>query len=605
MIHLRKYHHSGKDEKDMFPNYVQELPLPDSSISPKLRALLTPVGLDPFETPEVSSRYEHDQYGLKYEYAHMLVALTGGPETISIDDFQEASDGVVSNSTPCVDECGGLSDFTPNVSGHDYIVASHGNGSFFTFNLAEKVWMILGLSPRCVGGEEQRIVFDDLSLPEFGIAEGEISNSYYFKAKRNVSWRMSNEYLRNYLWMRGKYGSRVFFYEANIVEIPEITEILGQETQINSKPKGGWYELCIRRINGKVLVQLWAVVCAVTPEKCQIQSADKLVWPGVTGTMDHQRANALVAPTVLYLDDRFLERYEKNSAYDTTPFYIFDRWTCNPSYLGQWGFSDCHRIGRNLVKVRLRELYKGIPDREIVWAHSHVVPPSVAAQTDLTEEHIVAKVQRFLNALLDLVDGLAWLSEVISGNSISSDDLIGISRDDLNANGWLHYPKLSRLAQVAPLNMSEQMFLSRCKEIHELWQKIPDGVIRKIVEVSGHDKKAYKGFRSLNLLHLLTNIIERLNSNLETTTNFEAGYDEANFSSRNRRLKAIYLTADLRNADAHTGGSASKTLSEMGFDMSKINSGYGRALDHVFDQNISSFKHIAAEISALRARSEK
>jgi hypothetical protein len=190
----------------------------------------------------------------------MILALTDGPETLSVADFRETSDGVVSFSKPVVDDCGGLAGEAPSISGHDYVVASHGNGSFYTYNLAEKVWMVLGLSPRCIGGDEQSMIYDDLSLPEFGVAEGEVSSSYHFESSRNVSWRMSNEYLRNYLWMRGKCGTRVFFYEANVSETPDVTKLLGAGTHINLKPEGGWYELCVQRINGQVRVQLWAVV---------------------------------------------------------------------------------------------------------------------------------------------------------------------------------------------------------------------------------------------------------------------------------------------------------------------------------------------------------
>ena len=234
--------------------------------------------------------------------------------------------------------------------------------------------MALGLSPRCIGGEDQRLIYDDLSLPEFGVAEGETSSSYYYRASRNISWRMSNEYLRKYLWMQGKHGTRVFFYEAYIQETQEISKLLGSDGHCLSKPEGGWYELDIRRINGKTLLQLWAVVCAVTPELCAMQSAAGLSWPGIAGAVDHQRANALVEPTPIFLDDRFLERYEQNSFYQTTPFQTHGSWTCNPSYSGQWSFTDCRRVGRNLIQVRLRELYKPKPDREIVWAHGHVVP---------------------------------------------------------------------------------------------------------------------------------------------------------------------------------------------------------------------------------------
>lgn len=584
-------------------NYFHELNLPDSCISPKLRALLTPVGLDPFERPEVTARYEHDQYGPDYEYVHMVMALTDGADTLSVADFREVSDGVVSSLTPIFDECGELVGHIPSISGHDYVVAAHGDSSFYGYQLAEKLWMELGLSPRCVGGDKQRLIYDDLSLPEFGVADGEISSSYYYQSSRNVSWRMSNEYLRRYLHAQEKYGTRVFFYEANIQETKEISDLLGDGGHFHAEPDNGWFELDIRRINGKTLIQLWAVVCVVTPELCAVQTAAGLSWPGIAGPVDHQRANALVEPTPIFLDDRFLERYEQNSFYETTPFQTHGDWTCNPSYSGQWSFTDCRRVGRNLIQVRLRELYKPKPDREIVWAHAHVVPQEIVDQTDLNKEHIAAKVQRFLEALLGLADGIAWLATDLGLGAPTCEDLIGVSREELQAEHWLPYPKLSRLAQVAPLSMSEQKFLSRCKEIHELWQKIPNGILRRVVDQGGHDPKGYKSFGSLKLLQVLTNILERLNSNQETTANFSGGHQDSEIADRNANLAPLFFTADLRNADAHTGGSVSETLTQLGFDMSQTNSGYGTALDFVFDQNIAAFIYMGTEIKALQARS--
>ena len=586
-------------------NYLHELNLPEDIISPKLRALLKPVGFDPFERPEVTARFEHDQYGPEYEYAHMIMALTDEADTLSLDDFEEVTDGFVSLSTPVVDQCGGLAGATPSISGHDYVVASHGNCLFCGYHLAEKVWMNLGLTPRCVGGDEQRMIYDDLSLPEFGVVEGEVSSSYYYRASRNVSWRMSNEYLRNYLWMQGKHGTRVFFYEAHIEETSEITRLLKREEHLRFKPADGWYELDIRRNDGKVLMQLWAVVCAVTPEKCASQTSAGLNWPGIQGAMDHQLANALMKPATMFLDDRFLERYEQNNFYDSTPFQSCGTWTCNPSYSGQWSFTDCQRVGRNLIKVGLRELYKPKPEREIVWAHTHVVPQEIVDQTDLGEEHIAAKVHRFLEALMDLADSLTWLANTLGLPDVTCERLIGFSRDKIRAEHWLPYPKLSRLAQVAPVDMSEQQFLSRCKEIHELWQKIPNGFLRRIVDEGigrGHFQNNYNSFGSLKLLQVLTNILERLNSNQETTANFSGGHQASEVTDRNANLAALFLTADLRNADAHSGESVMQTLSDFGFDLAQTNSGHGTALDFVFDQNIAAFNHISAEIKALQSR---
>nr|BFE89938.1 hypothetical protein GCM10020185_04740 [Pseudomonas brassicacearum subsp. brassicacearum] len=92
--------------------------------------------------------------------------------------------------------------------------------------------MALGLTPRCIGNEHQRVVYDDLSLPEFGVAEGEVSLQYNFKPSRDVNWFMSNEYLRRYLWMRGGRGVRQFFYQATLEDSPQLRELMDGKKSI-------------------------------------------------------------------------------------------------------------------------------------------------------------------------------------------------------------------------------------------------------------------------------------------------------------------------------------------------------------------------------------
>jgi len=216
----------------------------------------------------------------------------------------------VEYSVPAGDERGCSANFFSSISGHDYIVAAWGDGSFYTFNLAEKVWMTLGLTSRCVGNDQQRLVYDDLELPEFGVAEGEVSSEYHWSLKRTVSWRMSNEYLRRYLWLRGARGVRVFYYSVLLPDVSEIRAIMGGEPHVFRKPTDGvaWYELDIREHNGRLLLQLWASVEAVMPELCPEQTAEGIQWPGDVQPMTHARADALVGHDLVYLDDRFLQK---------------------------------------------------------------------------------------------------------------------------------------------------------------------------------------------------------------------------------------------------------------------------------------------------------
>ena len=582
--------------------YLTQFPIPETQLPPRLYRLLEPVDGNPGRRVDVASRYDNDQYGPNRECLHMVMALVPKPELSVLGIPKEARNGVVSSSTPHVTEQGDLADFTPSVSGLDYIVASWGDNYFYGYNLAEKVWMALGLSPRCLGGDEQKVIFDDLSLPEFRVVEGEISTEYYFFSKRNVCWTMSNEYLRRYLWMRGAYGVRVFFYEALLPDCPDLRAVMEGEAHVRLKPRDGWYELAIREHKGRLLIQLWASVVAVAPQLSPEPSANGLVWPGVAGPMTDDRANAPVEMTHVYLDDRFLERYEQSSFFGTTPGEVDGRWYCSPSYRGQWSFTECVRVGRNLIKVPLRELYQPKPDREIKHAHDHALDPAQAAEFNHREEHIVSKTARFVDQLLDLGDRLEVLSKAVGGVPKVATAIVGLSRAELRANGWLNYPKLLRLAQVAPLSMTEQAFLSRCKDIHELWQRIPDGFLRNLLVDAGHTRSELRKLGSLKLLQALLNIVERLNGEGERVDAFGAGAEPGDLTTRNGALVALFVNNDFRLADAHNAGGVLEGLERLGFDTAALNQGYGPALDHVFDGVINAFSHLNAELVELLSR---
>ena len=57
---------------------------------------------------------------------------------------------------------------------------------------------------------------------------------------------------------------------------------------------------------------------AIGPELCAEPTANGLLWPGIDGPMTNDRADALKAITPVYLDDRFLEKYEQSGLRTTT-----------------------------------------------------------------------------------------------------------------------------------------------------------------------------------------------------------------------------------------------------------------------------------------------
>ena len=585
-------------------DYLADFPIPAALLPQRLQDLLAPVGLSARQQVEVACHDEVDPHGENSEHVHLLMAVVAEDGDGPLPVLDEAGNGVVEHSVPMGDRKACIREFSPSLSGHDYVVASWGDGSFYTFNLAEKVWMALGLTPRCVGSEAQRMIYDDLGLPEFGAAQGEVSSEYQWTLKRKVSWKMTNEYLRRYLWMRGARGVRAFYYETQLQDLPELRALMGGDAHVELEPNEGviWYQVELQEHRHGLLLQVWASVEAVSCELCPELSADGIAWPDVDGLMTHERANAMIhRDHVVYLDDRFLEKYEQNSAYDTTPVWIDGICSCSPSYKGQWSFTDCRRVGRNLVRVSIRELYKPKPDREILHARQHALSAADVAHLDLEAEHVVRKVQRLLQQLLDLGERLSRLGEVV-GLRKTAVELIGFSREELAANGWLSYPNLARLAQVVPLNMTEQAFLARCKSMHELWQRVPNGFLRSLLEKAGCPKAAINPLASLKLLEALLNIVQRLNSEEEALSAF-AGKAEEGWNSRNETMAALFLNNDLRISDAHE--SIEKhlaTLQLMGFDTAHVNDGYGKALDFVMDLVIGSFGSINQALGQLLAR---
>ncbi|WP_413501776.1 hypothetical protein [Serratia proteamaculans] len=581
-------------------NYVADFPLPAELVPERLRELLEPVGTNPETRVEVSSHTELDIYGPANETVQMLMAVV--PDGDQPPPVLHSHQGLVAYSTPVLGAKGSEREYVPNVCGHDYIVASWGSSAFSSYNLAEKVWMTLGLTARSIGNEHQSLIYDDLKLPEFGVAQGEISSQYYFQSSRDVRWYMSNEYLRKYLWLRGGRGVRQFYYQATLADAPKIQAFMKGRDFVDLQVAGEWCEGDVRKSDKGFLLQVWATVEAVSCELCPDQTAEGLEWPGVAGGVTSAVANALFHAESVYLDDRFLERYEQNSLYDTTPVRMFDQWNCSPSYLGQWAFTDCRRVGRNLIKVQIRELYKGKPDREILHAHKHIVDPAIVAQRDLGEEHIVSKVSRLLEQWLELGDNLSRLAATL-GIDKSPEDITGFSRREVQDNGWIHYPRLCKLGQTAPLDMSQQSFLARCKSIHEFWQRLPDGFLRQILVAAGVPRKRISNLASLKLLQALQIILARLDENEEASDAFQSNIEPEGWDARGAAISMLFLTNDLRIADAHeAAGDIFGQMQNQGFDTATLNQGYGKALDFVFDGVINTFASINQPLGRMLDR---
>lgn len=585
-------------------DYIDELPLPMSCVPLTLKLLLSQESVDiPDSKINVTTQFEKNQYKNGYEHLHMLMACVPEKDIQSLKVLPESAEGTVKSSTPICDEVGGIYPIKITVSGYDYIVASWGDGARYSYNLAEKVWMTLGLSPRVVGNDEQKIIYDDLSLPIIGVTEGDIASEFEFKLKRDIYWTMRNDYLRKYLWMIGCYGVRVFFYEAYIDDSSEVRQLLNGNSHYNEIIGNGWGELDIREVNGKLLLQLWASVVAISPVLCREQDIYSLVWPDDSQPITPKQVKDIRSNKYAYLDDRFLEKYEKNKVFNAVPFKVYNYFSSCPSYKAQWAFRDCKRVGRNMIKVPFYELYRGIPDQEVYHAHQYAISEEEFVARDSSEEHIVSKVDRLLLQLIELSENLPKLVEAASGETILPSQFSEFDRESYNDEGFKSFPIIQRMAQVAPLDMYQQDFLSRCKTLNEIIVRLKVGTLRRVLRALGARKDEVANLQGLKVLQAILNILEYLNEQLEDKSALADSAKMIDWKKSNTTMAPLFVNNDLRNAESHESiEEAIKVLERLGFDTSTVSSGYGKALDFLLDGVIDSIKLINRNITDVLNR---
>jgi len=585
-------------------DYINEFPLPMSCVPLTLKSLLSQESVDISDSKiNVTTRFEKNQYTNGYEHLQMLMACVPEKDVQSLKVLPESVEGTVKSSTPICDEAGGIYPIQTNVSGYDYIVASWGDGARYSYNLAEKVWMTLGLSPRVIGNDEQKIIYDDLSLPIIGVSEGDVASEFEFNLKRDVYWTMRNDYLRKYLWMTGCYGVRVFFYKAYLDDGAEVQQLLNGDSYYNEVIGNGWGELDIREVDGKLLLQLWASVIAISPVLCNEQDIYSLIWPGDSQPITRKQVRDIRSNKYAYLDDRFLEKYEKNKVFNAVPFKVYNNFSSCPSYKGQWGFRDCKRVGRNIIKVPFYELYRGIPDQEVYHAHQYAVSEEEFIARDRAEEHIVSKVDRLLLQLIELSENLPKLVKAVNGEIILSSQFIEFDRDSYDSEGFKDFPIFQRMAQVAPIDMYQQDFLSRCKTLNEIIVRLKVGTLRRVLRALGANKDDVTNLQGLKILQGILNILGHLNEQFEDKNSLNGSAKIIDWKKENSIMASLFVNNDLRNAESHESvEEAIKVLEKLGFDTSTVSSGYGKALDFLLDGVIGSIKSINRNIVDLLNR---
>lgn len=527
----------------------------------------------------------------------MIMAVVPEDDVAKLSVLRESSEGVVTYSTPYCTEKGAAWGIDISISGYGYIVASWGSGSHYSFFLAEDVWMKLGLKPRLIGDDEQKVLFDEVASPSYGVAQGNVSSEYYFKSNKDVKWTMRNDYLRKYLWMKGCVGVKVFYFEAFIERTKEVLGLLSGSNQFVLKLP--WIDLNIVDHGDRIILQAWGTVQSVQPVLCVELDVNTLIWPGHTVPMTRSRASDYTKSEYVYVDDAFLTKYEKDKTYEAIPFFYNDHYQVSPSYGAQWAFRDCIRIGRNLVKMPFYELYRGVPEKEVYHVFEYAKDENLIDVNSLDVEHIVSKTFRFARELANINENLVSLGRCLDV-PLSGSDIFEYNKDELDAEGLRNYPVLQKLSHVASSDMQEQDFLARCKTINEIINKIKIGTLKKLSIAMGVNAKDVERLQTLKLLQGILNFTDVIIEQNEEPSALKNANELTIFNSPNLKLSALFINNDLRNAEAHEAvGKSIEHLANLGFDCATLASGYSHALDFIFDKIIKSLNDFNENLNKI------
>ena len=159
------------------------------------------------------------------------------------------------------------------------------------------------------------------------------------------------------------------------------------------------------------------------------------------------------------------------------------------------------------------------------------------------------------------------------------------------------------MAQVAPLDMYQQDFLSRCKTLNEIIVRLKVGTLRRVLRALGANKDDVANLQGLKILQGILNILGHLNEQFEDKSALLGSARVIDWKKENSLIAPLFVNNDLRNAESHESvEDAIKVLEKLGFDTSTVSSGYGKALDFLLDGIIDSIKSINRNIADVLSR---
>ncbi len=458
-----------------------------------------------------------------------------------------------------------------------------------------------GLSPRVL--RDLTVAWDDLRIPTFEVVRVSplaIYKTLKFATAARVE--ILREYLEDYLLANECVALATQWEERYSTGDPMFESVLGKEKGLTAELKGR--EVWLKRVEhleeGDQHSDTWCTRLVMKPEKA-LDSEQKLDWPDHHGSITGSGIMAgFGVMEEAYVRDEVLVAYENRPEFDIHPE------TGSVANSAWWAVGYCRRVGRDHIALELRKLYEGAQYSVIkhycgyaVKENSVHVPTSDAEKRNIgiRARDVVYGYLAYMKAIEEICDA--------SGLSSTAAEIGGLSESEINYKGWWTFPELGRLGNVAPLTMTYQQFLARCKNIFAIFEGLKSGPLRSLLRTLGIPKDQIKEERlklSAFLCQLATIAKEEHWSLIEDAGEVVTNWD------KNARLdfyKPLFALNGLRLADAHALSVGDPTmqasnLKEFDIEPDKFKTGWGLALDRVYDEVAKSLQAATALLQSVQ-----
>ncbi len=458
-----------------------------------------------------------------------------------------------------------------------------------------------GLSPRVLPG--MAISWDDLSIPAFEVVRVSplaVCKSPEFATAARVE--ILREYLEDYLLANECVALATQWEGRYSTGDPAFDSVVGKQKGLSAELKGRqvWLKRVEHLKEGDQYSDAWCTRLVMKPEK-PLDSDQKLEWPDHHGPIiGSGRMGGFGVMEEAFVKDEVLVAYENRPEFDIHPE---SGTVSNGTW---WAVGHCRRVGRDHIALELRKLYEGAQFFVIkhYWEYAVKESSVPVPQSDAEKRNIGIRAREVIHGCLNYMKAIEVICDA-AGLSSTAEEIGGLSEAEIHYKGWWTFPELGRLGNVAPLTMTYQQFLARCKDIFAVFEGLKSGPLRSLLRRLGIPKDHIKeeGLKLSAFLCQLATIAKKEHWSLigdaeEVVKNWDK-------DARLDFYKPIFALNGLRLADAHVlsvGDPTAQASNLKVFDIEpdKSKTGWGLALDRVYDEIAKSLQDATAMLQSVQ-----